>query len=287
MAKMKKITTWEELVSFLETLPEVDLACRGQDREYRTNNGSIEMKPKLDRCLSFADIKSRLRMERGLCQRFREHAPIHLSAVERWYLQTRWLVLVVMQHYGAPTRLLDWTKSAWIATYFAVSGSWQMDGYVYGFRRNLLESGIRTVLESELKELVWGPHPSDRGFSDPVWDLARANDVLFEPERVAQLSPWVATFYSRQAHFPRLVTQQGFFTFASKPDMDHWQFIDQSLGDECFILQIASGAKARILRRLNAVGLNGATLFPGPDGVGRSLEGLARAWGLDPKPSQF
>lgn len=287
MAKRKKINTWKELVSFLETLPDVDLACRGQDREYRTNNRRIEMKPKIDRCLSCPDIKYRLRMERALCQRFREHAPTHLSEVERCYLQTRWLQLVVMQHYGAPTRLLDWTKSALVAVYFAVSGSWQMDGYVYGFRRDLLESDIRTAFASDLQKLVWGPHPNDRSFSDPDWDLAPANDLLFEPQRVVQLSPWVATFYSRQAHFPRLVAQQGFFTFASKPDLDHWQFIDGRLGDACFILRIDSAAKAHILRRLNGVGLNGATLFPGPDGIGRSMEGFARAWGLDTKPSQF
>jgi hypothetical protein len=109
MLTLKEINSWEELVSFLQGLPEVDLACRGQEKRYDL------MKSKIDRCLDALKLEDRLRIERAVCQRFREHAPIHLSAVERRYLQTRWIQLVVMQHYGAPTRLLDWSKSAWVA----------------------------------------------------------------------------------------------------------------------------------------------------------------------------
>lgn len=101
-----EITCWRELVSFLKDLHPVDMAYRGQERHY------AEMKARIDPFLNLDDPELRLRMERAVCQRFREHAPIYLSAVEHRYLETRWLQLVVMQHYGAPTRLLDWTKSA-------------------------------------------------------------------------------------------------------------------------------------------------------------------------------
>jgi hypothetical protein len=193
-----------------------------------------------------------------------------------------------MQHYGAPTRLLDWTKSAWVAAFFAVFGSWDSDGYIYGFRRDRLETYLRTNFESELSDLVWGPHPSDMGFPDEEWDLAKANSRLFDIGTVEKLSQWVATYYSRQAHFPRLIAQQGLFTFASKPDLDHWKQLTGLLSrDDCFEVQIKAAAKRDILRGLNSVGLNAATLFPGADGIGRSLEGFARAWPLQPRPSQF
>jgi hypothetical protein len=194
-----------------------------------------------------------------------------------------------MQHYRAPTRLLDWTKSAWVAAFFAASGDWESDGYVYGFRRDRLEKCVRINFNSELYGIVWGPHPSDMIFSDKKWDLAKANDRLFDPETVNNLSEWVATYYCREAHFPRLIAQQGLFTFASKPDLDHWEQINSLLQDkdDCFVVKINRDAKPGILRGLNNVGLNGATLFPGPDGIGMSLEGFARAWHLEPKPSQF
>ena len=39
-----------------------------------------------------------------------------------------------MQHYGAPTRLLDWTLSPWVAAYFAVSDL-QDDGEIWAFNQ--------------------------------------------------------------------------------------------------------------------------------------------------------
>lgn len=151
-----------------------------------------------------------------------------------------------------------------------------------------LEERITNLFAAELDDLVWGSHRSDMTFSDDNWDLAKGNDLLFDPEKAANLSPWVATYYSRQGHFPRLIAQQGLFTFGSKPDLDHWKLICGLLSDdEYFVARIKSDAKPEVLKRLNGVGLNGATLFPGADGIGRSLEGFARVWHLEPRPSQF
>ncbi|MBI1926020.1 FRG domain-containing protein [Candidatus Poribacteria bacterium] len=271
-----KIKSWDKLVSFfMERSPDIYMAWRGQAKKYDKMNARI------DRCLNEPDLGKRLRKERAVCQRFREHAPIYLSAVEHRYLTTRWLQLVVMQHYGAPTRLLDWTKSPWVAAFFAVSDGWESDGYMYGFPRNKLEDCIREKFDGQLNDLVWGRQPNDMKFPDEEWDLAKANDKLFDPGNVKNLSKWVATYYCREAHFPRLVAQQGLFTFGSKPDLDHWKQICSLLQEDCddfFEVQIKSEAKLEVLRGLNNVGLNGATLFPGPDGIGKSLEGFARAW---------
>lgn len=290
MRPTKTIANWDQLATFLQALPPVDLAFRGQGRKYGPADSHL-LTARIDRCITLPHLGDRLRMERAVSQRFREHAPIYLSPLENRYLVTPWLQLVVMQHYGVPTRLLDWTKSPWVGAYFAVSSQWESDGYMYGFRRNVLERELRRRFACDVNGLVWGPRKPGMHLAQVNWDLAEANSRLFYSHKLRRLSKWVATYYCREAHFPRLVAQQGLFTFASRPNLNHWDHICRLLksatSDNVWLVRIKSDAKVEILRRLNGMGLNGATLFPGADGIGRSLEGFARSWHLHPRPSQF
>jgi FRG domain len=53
------------------------------------------------------------------------------QSVQRWSSASPWDILVLAQHYGTPTRLLDWTTNANFALYFAASSSPSMDGAVW------------------------------------------------------------------------------------------------------------------------------------------------------------
>jgi hypothetical protein len=70
-------------------------------------------------------------VERTLVRTFQKRAHEYLaSAVMPDNRETAsWWV--IMQHYGAPTRVLDWTASAYVATYFAVESRTQCDGAVW------------------------------------------------------------------------------------------------------------------------------------------------------------
>ncbi|HEY3306419.1 MAG TPA: FRG domain-containing protein [Candidatus Binatia bacterium] len=60
-------------------------------------------------------------IENGLLRRFKREAHLYLTSQPDEDDIIGWLAL--MRHHGAPTRLLDWTYSFFVAVYFAISRS--------------------------------------------------------------------------------------------------------------------------------------------------------------------
>jgi len=74
--------------------------------------------------------------EPNLIMRFRMKAPIFYSGCPGDEDLGAWLFL--MQHYGLPTRLLDWTESPLIAAFFAVQGNKDDDAALWALEPGLL-----------------------------------------------------------------------------------------------------------------------------------------------------
>ena len=71
-----------------------------------------------------------------------------------------WLAL--MQHYGAPTRLLDWTRSPYVALYFALEKA-DKESAVWAINREWLENkstGLIREHDQYLTNTTWDHYPS-------------------------------------------------------------------------------------------------------------------------------
>ncbi|MEW7292219.1 FRG domain-containing protein [Aquimarina sp. 2304DJ70-9] len=116
-----KIKTFEELLEALERQK------TGQTFVYRgVSNITYQLVTSLGRCESSMG-KPIDQLETRLTKLFKESSIPYLEHKPNNELE--WLAIA--QHYGLPTRLLDWTYNPLIAIFFAISSTPVTDGAVY------------------------------------------------------------------------------------------------------------------------------------------------------------
>jgi hypothetical protein len=103
-------------------------AFRGQSK------ASWRLQPSIERLASEAGITPQV--EKYVEREFKRRAHHYISDLPDDEDALEWLAL--MQHHGAPTRLLDWTRSAYVAAFFAAESAgdapfaiWAADGWVF------------------------------------------------------------------------------------------------------------------------------------------------------------
>jgi FRG domain len=162
-----------------------------------------------------------------------------------------------MQHYGAPTRLLDWTQGALLALYFAVkdnpghfdSAVWALDPYSLN-RRAI-----------ELDEVI---PPSAQGVSNR--DKRRWLPTRFTGRQIPRKP--IAVFPTHIAR--RISTQRSCFTVHGS-DLRGLDRLENSRPPLLRRLVIPSFNVRVIKRELIDSGIDQATIFPDLDGLGRSV----------------
>lgn len=163
-----------------------------------------------------------------------------------------WLFL--MQHYGVPTRLLDWTESPLTALYFAVieEGNDDKDAALWSLKPTELNK-IANISTNE-KNFI----PS---FDDEELKLYSVEKLSSNPRN--KLAP-IATRNS-----PRIQAQLGVFTIHHLDNKAIEQFCSN---DEVCKYKVPANSRKNIRKELELLSINKFTLFPELSSIGETLK---------------
>lgn len=160
----KRISSLTEFTQFIEQSLELSRDAFGADPSivnwYRGCGLSTSHKliPSLYRHPNIAVADELLVLERTMLERFRRESVLHQTVAQ--YLDPEepdFELLFFMQHYGVPTRLLDWTLNPFIALYFAVTSA-EWDDATNNFRDDAAVWVLNPNAwnEKSLEHVSWG-----------------------------------------------------------------------------------------------------------------------------------
>lgn len=194
--------------------------------------------------------------ETELLDKFRQNANLLLSHAPSTPYDFGWMFL--MQHYGVPTRLLDWTESPLVALYFAIEDlnakNAKKDGALW----------ILFPLELNMhstKSQIYIPSFEDEWLANyrvDQYDKGKDNGIL----------P-LAAIATRNN--PRIQAQLGVFTIShqKKTPLEKVEG-----GKHCIKLIIPASAKLRLKQELRVLGIDRFQIFPELTSIGDNLREL-------------
>ena len=207
----------------------------------------------------------KLESEAQLIKQFKQNAFQFLDKPP----ETEWEWIFLMQHYGVPTRLLDWTESPLVALYFALldvpnSPKSQKDAAVWCLYPRRL---------NEISGLVLNPPDDIPAFGDEK----ELDDYL--PSRVqaagkSKKNP-IAIIAPRK--FVRVYAQQGVFTILHRQTVRINELKNDD-GDPNHLvkLSIPRESVAQMRNELKYLGINRLTVFPQLEHVAERVQEVLR-----------
>ena len=201
--------------------------------------------------------------EQRILRIFRRKAHLLLDHIPDENDSLQWLAL--MQHHGAPTRLLDFTWSPYVAAFFALERATK-DAAIWAlFPPGASNVKVRTIRASQkIEEGEIGP--CVRGNYEKYFLYNEQAIVLIgEPDRMNQ----------------RLIAQSGTFAVPGLLDKPVEEIFPSNMMRK-FVLA-TSQMRRQAMQELYNMNIKQDTLFPGLDGLARSMAyELESHWAFDP-----
>jgi hypothetical protein len=251
---------------------------------FRGDTAAATLETKLER--AFADYgvpaAKQTQYEMEMIREFQRKGGLYLEHEPDKDDVLEWLAL--MRHYGAPTRLTDWTYSFYVAVHFALADD--LDGAVWAF-------DAATVNKTERVKSVISARGGDERLRVLQQTLARMDDVLTVRRQWEKLDDLALTTYLlTEEPLPlvfvvnpfhlnrRLIIQQALFVISGDIRRPFVENLRQSFDrDDAalrarlhkIVLRPAKQQRNRILRELRSMNISTEVLFPDLSGFAQSL----------------
>jgi len=249
------ISSWEDLCSRLYDGAwkdhmgrfRADYAFRGvSDKEYELKNRFLR------------NCGHNIKLEFHLLRNFRKYAKIGNES-----FSSDWRVMAIGQHYGLPTRLMDWTYSPFVAAHFATSGleKYDKDGAIWMVDFVKAKNRLPDPLKSVLK---------NAGSNTFTLEMLE-NAIPSLPDFESLSSSGLALFFEPPSINDRIINQYALFSIMSDATavMDEWLLANPDLYQRIII---PKELKWEVRDKLDTANINERMLFPGLDGLASWLQ---------------
>jgi len=208
-------------------------------------------------------LKFRPDYEISAMERFKQVAPSLYSNVPGRDNDLEWLIL--MQHHGAPTRLLDWTENILVALYFVVKCSPKDDGEIwalYPYELNKLSNIPGTPLSK---------NPYLQYLVKEAYYRENAKSGLLKSLKLKNIPKYPIAF-NPTLNFLRMIVQSSTFTIHPIPKKGN-QIQDLLEGKKKLLAHyiIPVENKQDLLKNLHSLEIKHFRLFPNLDSLSQDI----------------
>lgn len=269
----KTINTWQECNSLLHD--RLGWVFRGQSNSDWNLQTSLERRfiEKMGKLFASNQIP---KLETEIIEKFKRRAFNYIQNLPEQEDLLEWLSL--MQHHGAPTRILDFTYSYYIALYFAVHGATK-DAAVYCINKKVIDE--INLDDDRFKEYNLADIGSHKFCNIILQEqIVSPSIMLIEPylmhERLfRQQGLFAVPFEGRQSfeYNLSLTTDDFRKDLPEFYDLNNNNISCDVINNECIMMKITIPKSIHndIKYELKLMNITSETLFPGIDGLAMSL----------------
>ncbi len=220
------------------------------EKRIRLFRGQKDDKPLNSKLYRLVNKNSRLNefyeIEKNIISEFKKLAYLHSNITNEF---NDWEILSIAQHFGLPTRLLDWSSNPLVALWFA----------------------FENEKKDDKKRIVWG--------------LVVDNNYLVDIEKDIPFKQRFFKVFKPKYIDPRINAQNSWFSIQNinifennggdgLPLINQNESMDESEEFEYSLVKliIPNSERIKILRKLDLLGINHFSLFPGLEGLCKTIE---------------